>query len=119
MVLEINKILTVYPDKGLQFLEWYKGVYGKGITPDQFLRLKDEYKIFIVLIYIEEVKGININCDNFSICISYSLRYKTDKVKELYETQHTTVIYEHTYADREQLDIMYRKAISYTFSYLI
>ena len=89
----INKILTKYDKKGELFFKWYISKFNSNLNVNAFLKLDDTFKIFVVLVYLEECFGINITGDNFNILISYSMRYINNKVIKHVENNNSNVIY--------------------------
>ena len=115
-MITINQIISAYEDKGRNFMNWYIKTYNKKIDIAKFLQLDDAYKIFILVIYLEEVHGLNVVCDNFSFIVSYSMRKHKDKaVIKHVEQNNTNLIYEKNHDFMEEIDVRYRQAISYCF----
>ena len=116
----LNKIITKSDKIGKDFIKWYMEFYNKHISINNFLAIEDDYKVFVVLTYAEEVYGINILCDNFSFIVCYSMRYYNRKdVIEYVRKYNTNVIYQHTDDKFESLLFRYKLAIQYVFTAII
>lgn len=115
----INDILGLHKSNATIFGKWYMKAYDDKYLLPKFLTLPDDMKIFVILIFLDEVVGVNINADKNSICISYNLKVLNPGIVTFVNFNRTGVFYNKYDKVNNALDEQYIKGIDYVFQNLI